>query len=499
MVHLRLPQKGDILRLEPRLPPYNETKHLAVLLGDSFKEGIYTIRHRLGDGVESVVWLAECADDSKPRYVALKIFSAAATEYAINRPVIEALERARDSTSDSERSGIEELVSQGGDHIVRMLDEFVIPGPQGDHVCIVMELVGPQLHPFCMGEREPTVADMSVGMIINSVSQLAKALAFLHRQNIVHGDLQFHNIAFKLPFDAATTDITEILGEPEAILESRYTEDVEDDDCDEDSDDELAVEQQYEMSDLIRYREELLQDTPEVGPWYGPVYYVLAPSHKDWWPHLRSQAVTQVSLMDFSCSFFADPAELTKPEVQIRTPPGFAPPEAWKSSTVPDLFKPLYGTASDMWSFGCIVFTLLTREPLFDIVTIFGAPSWVLFYYGVAQTLGEQDRMPQWFLDMILTLPNSKLFESFLERYDTGDWEIKGTCAYFDGRMDERLEKMKKERIMEGWKEEHLDCLIEVINGTVKWDPKQRLTAEEVLHRLAENDLIGYREALADN
>ena len=73
----------------------------------------------------------------------------------------------------------------GGNYVLEMLDKFDIRGPNGNHQCIVLELLGPSL---------TTVLDDLRGVLPLDVArkvsmQLAEGLSYLHASGIVHGGM----------------------------------------------------------------------------------------------------------------------------------------------------------------------------------------------------------------------------------------------------------------------------------------------------------------------
>ncbi|RPA86754.1 kinase-like protein [Ascobolus immersus RN42] len=250
MVIIRDPRKNDVNRLERRAS-YKYTKHLAVHIGDTFNEGTYTIRHRLGQGVHSMVWLAETrgASASVPRFVALKIFTAGCRLDAINRHIVTAICRAKEATDriGPAKDETEERIRNGASHIVKIFDEFSIEGQLGLHVCFVMELMGPAAINM-VSEQEKLSKDCITRIIL----QTTEALAFLHREDIVHGDLSFYNIAFQYPASFDCSQLMDTLGEPEAIPADEYDICVENDLYDSDTDSDYDPEE----NDREPYEEE---------------------------------------------------------------------------------------------------------------------------------------------------------------------------------------------------------------------------------------------------
>ncbi|KAF2822686.1 kinase-like protein [Ophiobolus disseminans] len=82
----------------------------------------------------------------------------------------------------------------GSRHVMQLLDQFYIEGPNGKHECLVLEFLGPSvtdvLEMRFNDERPPGTPTKT------SVQQALSGLAHLHKYNIGHGDLHTRNSAF---------------------------------------------------------------------------------------------------------------------------------------------------------------------------------------------------------------------------------------------------------------------------------------------------------------
>ncbi|RYP42012.1 hypothetical protein DL767_000643 [Monosporascus sp. MG133] len=117
----------DVLPHEP-LEQYAVGGFHPVTLGDVFQGGRYTVRHKLGWGGQSTVWLAW--DSQKG--------SAKASKDGLARdPELSILKTLEKYYSDTKQTG-----PRG---FVHLLDSFQHKGPNGTHNCIVTELLGPTL------------------------------------------------------------------------------------------------------------------------------------------------------------------------------------------------------------------------------------------------------------------------------------------------------------------------------------------------------------------
>ncbi|KAI1173944.1 kinase-like protein [Nemania sp. FL0916] len=154
-----------------------------VWLGDLLKDERYKIIHKLGHGTFSTVWAAR--DRQEGRYVALKINIAKKNDGTEARML-----RAISSLPDNQYGG--------RSHIRQIFDDFVVTGPNGDHQCFVLELMGPSVldlvnSHFHKNHRIP-------GALAKATArQVLSAIDFLAGHGLVHGDIHTKNIAFPMP------------------------------------------------------------------------------------------------------------------------------------------------------------------------------------------------------------------------------------------------------------------------------------------------------------
>ncbi len=65
----------------------------------------------------------------------------------------------------------------GKSHVIQLLDQFELVGPNGRHLCLVVQALGPKLEPSELSPR--------AGWIL--ARQLVEAVAYFHDLGIVHG------------------------------------------------------------------------------------------------------------------------------------------------------------------------------------------------------------------------------------------------------------------------------------------------------------------------
>ncbi|KAE9386808.1 kinase-like protein, partial [Gymnopus androsaceus JB14] len=154
-----------------------------VHLGDVFrsKNAVYRVLHKLGWGSFATVWLAsrtlqEEAENPKhpSRYVALKICVA-------------------NSDSDHEIYVHRRLPSDSL-HVANLLDSFSLHGPNGSHTVLVYNALA-----SLTSHRGTPSFELNLDNRRLLCHQVVQAIAFLHRNGVIHRDLHVGNIGVSLP------------------------------------------------------------------------------------------------------------------------------------------------------------------------------------------------------------------------------------------------------------------------------------------------------------
>ena len=127
---------------------------------------------KLGSGAFAQVW--QCKDLKETKQVAVKVLKSDSV--------------VRD-TGEEEVEILRSLKKSGKEHLLEILDDFVEDGPNGKHICIVTELLGP-----CLLDCLPPV-----GMCLHNVKQVMHqvlaGLEYLHTQaKIIHTDIKPENV-----------------------------------------------------------------------------------------------------------------------------------------------------------------------------------------------------------------------------------------------------------------------------------------------------------------
>ncbi|PQE30497.1 CMGC SRPK kinase protein [Rutstroemia sp. NJR-2017a WRK4] len=266
-------------------------------LGDILKGTRYQIVHKLGFGSLSTVWLAR--DLENQCHVAIKIVvgnrsQAHHHELKILHSIME--------NGDPDHPGHK--------HVSHLLDSFYHEGPNGQHLCIVSEWLGPKVS--SIAERCPNYR--LDGNLARRVSrQLLLAVDYLHSCGVAHGDIHTGNVLFRLSdAERSSSDcVTQQLGTPQVGKVARK--------------DDSPLE----------------KGVPE---------YVKEPAQQE---SINSTHLDEIQLVDFGESFL-----ISSPPKSIYTPTSLHPPEL--------VFQHPLTKAVDIWNLGSTTFELVTGRSPFE-------------------------------------------------------------------------------------------------------------------------------------
>ncbi|KAK1295683.1 Serine/threonine-protein kinase AFC1 [Acorus calamus] len=184
---------------------YRKGGYHAVRVGDVFGGRRYIAQRKLGWGQFSTVWLAY--DTRSSKFVALKIQKSAAqfAEAALHE--IEFLSAIANGDPTSSKC------------VVRLIDHFKHTGPNGQHLCLVVEFLGDSLLRLIKYNRYKGIELNKVREICTSV---LSGLDYLHRElGIIHTDLKPENVLLVSTINPAKDPVrsgfTPILERPEGI------------------------------------------------------------------------------------------------------------------------------------------------------------------------------------------------------------------------------------------------------------------------------------------
>ena len=139
-----------------------------IKIGDPVNER-YCVVHKLGYGSFSTIWIAR--DKMLSKYVAVKVGTADSSETEV-----ETLTRLSDRNLEDENPGKE--------FILPILDRFSIHGPNGTHPCFV---TAPARCSLTHAKRTSQPWFFQLPVARSLAAQLAMAVAYIHKQGLVHG------------------------------------------------------------------------------------------------------------------------------------------------------------------------------------------------------------------------------------------------------------------------------------------------------------------------
>lgn len=163
---------------------YGKGGYHPVHVGETYNNGRYVVVRKLGWGHFSTVWLSR--DSTTGKHVALKVVRSAAhyTETAIDE--IKLLNRIVNANPRH----------PGRKHVVSLLDSFEHHGPNGQHVCMVFEVLGENLLGLIKRWNHRGIPQPLVKQI---TKQVLLGLDYLHRDcGIIHTDLKPENVLIEV-------------------------------------------------------------------------------------------------------------------------------------------------------------------------------------------------------------------------------------------------------------------------------------------------------------
>ncbi|KAK9234916.1 CMGC/SRPK protein kinase [Lipomyces kononenkoae] len=340
---------------------YRKGGYHPITLGDCLKNGRYKVLHKLGWGGYSTVWAAR--DQSEKAYVAVKV----------------SISKRESDRGNRELQVMKELASiqPRSQHVMRMLDNFDLEGPNGTHKCLVFELLGPSIpdtiYARCRDGRLP-------GKLAKVIAKQALlGLDTLHQQKIGHGDIHTRNLAFTMPCmdDIPAGEFIEMLGKPEIGHVRR-------------------------------------SDGKALEP--GIPEYIVRPASSSYRTNSWSSSYP-IKIIDFGESFLPTSVPRT-----LHTPLPVRAPEV--------IFRDRLDYHVDLWSMGCMLFELFVGQPPFDSFLI--TPTILV---GQMREMAS-DALPERWQDSYKTMDDRIIGE--ISGPALQEWLEE---MYFDGERNEDLTK----------------------------------------------------------
>ncbi|KAI8625950.1 kinase-like domain-containing protein [Xylariaceae sp. FL1651] len=188
-----LPEYAQIEDIKKYVPGGFHPIHLGDCIGS---EDRFEVQHKLGYNDTCTVWL--CFDHKNSRRVGIKVLQAA--ESSTSFPELVALHLFECYDSQELRSN----------HIFPIEEHFWIEGPNGRHLCLVVEVLGPAISYWLKG-----IGFDTPNLLTDLCFQASQGLKYLHDRKIGHGDFHPDHMRLQLDTDAMSNcRIYDLFGEP---------------------------------------------------------------------------------------------------------------------------------------------------------------------------------------------------------------------------------------------------------------------------------------------
>ncbi|ROW00303.1 hypothetical protein VMCG_07277 [Cytospora schulzeri] len=198
----------DELGIEEGYGVYKPGGFHPVYIGDTYN-GRYLVLSKLGYGLYSTAWLVRDTSSEERKYYALKISRADC--YGTDKDIFEReiLRHLR----DADKSHV------GYQYICHLVDDFEHTGPNGTHVCLVLELMGETLKTFGTLFKKTMLPNTIMRLF---TFHLLCGLDYAHDSNVIHTDIKPDNIFVK--FQDTSLIESQYLKQVPIVVQDRFAE-----------------------------------------------------------------------------------------------------------------------------------------------------------------------------------------------------------------------------------------------------------------------------------
>ena len=363
------------------------------------------------------------------------------------------IKTAGDSIENAELSIMNHLsqntdveLNSGSAHIVTLLDHFYCQGPNGSHLCLVLEAMGASV--AAMIEELPQNKPKRFGQVSRCPKWMAKrvlthmlrGIVFLHSRGVTHGDIQPGNLLFSA-----------------SNLDSVSVEELEEDE-----------------NGAVEAVERLDKKTDRWAPQYVAIpdplldYTDLDPGFTIKISDLGAGKSNTLKKYRILCDIILTQASACRSEKVLKdpvTPVGLRAPEL--------VVKAPFDHSIDMWSFGCLVYEFLTGRPLFPVANVGG------------QNLDscDDDHLLQ-MTDVLGPLPKHLISRwSRSSKYFNDNGELINTMINGPPGINRfgPLEKIFRQNKSDEISEEEEGLVLDLLRYVLRYEPKERPLADDIL------------------
>ncbi|ROW07940.1 hypothetical protein VMCG_03421 [Cytospora schulzeri] len=272
-------------------------------IGDTLNRGQYRIIRKLGYNSYSTAWLAADVASQTGRRY------VAVKVMKAKRSTAAIVNRELDicSTLARDKDG-----NTGSEHVLRLLDWFEEQGPNGTHTCLVCEPMGgtvASIHEYLSHGCDASWFRYPKWIAKRILRHTLLGLGYLHCHGVVHGDLQPGNLLFSMS-GLGTED------------EGKLRQEVRD------------IERKYGKTDL-----------------WAPRYLALCHPLNEY-ADVGQEANIKISDLGAASFTSKSPDKIVRP-VALRAPE--------------IILKQPVDEKIDIWSFGCLIYELITGTQLFGV------------------------------------------------------------------------------------------------------------------------------------